>query len=67
VEATRVAAVRKAFMDMMNDTDFLATAKKRRVEINPVRGEEIQALVEKLYRTPEPILKRVRLIIGAKD
>jgi tripartite-type tricarboxylate transporter receptor subunit TctC len=67
VTATKVAAMRKAFMDMMNDSDFVATAKKRRIEINPVRGEEIQALMERLYQTPEPILKRVRLIIGAKD
>jgi tripartite-type tricarboxylate transporter receptor subunit TctC len=48
----RLAALRKAFMDTMKDPAFLADAKKRRLEIDPVSGEEIEKLVKELYSTP---------------
>jgi hypothetical protein len=48
----RVAAIRKAFMDVMKDPGFLKDAKKRRLEIDPVSGEYLEKLVNKLYATP---------------
>ena len=48
----RLAALRKAFMDVMKDPEFLADAKRRRLEIDPVSGEEIEKLVNELYQTP---------------
>jgi hypothetical protein len=51
----RLAALRKAFMDTMKDPGFLADAKKRRLEIDPISGEEIEALVKDLYSTPKEL------------
>jgi tripartite-type tricarboxylate transporter receptor subunit TctC len=48
----RVAALRKAFMDTVKDPAFLKDAKKRRLEIDPISGEEIEKLVNELYATP---------------
>jgi tripartite-type tricarboxylate transporter receptor subunit TctC len=48
----RVAALRKAFMDTMKDPKFLADAKRRRLEIDPIPGEDIEKLVNELYATP---------------
>ena len=63
VPADRVAALRKAFMETMKDTDFLAEAQKGQLEITPVSGEELQALVAKGYAVDPTIAKRVAEII----
>ncbi len=52
VPAERVALLRKAFMDTMQDKDFLADAAKGNFEIRPVAGEDIQQLVQEIYATP---------------
>jgi tripartite-type tricarboxylate transporter receptor subunit TctC len=62
----RVAALRKAFMDTMNDEDFLADAEKAQLEINPVDGERVQALVEEVYRTPPEVAKKAAALLQAK-
>ena len=48
----RVAALRKAFMQTLEDPAFLKDAEKRRLEIDPISGEEVEALVKELYDTP---------------
>src|SRR5262245_48694124 len=48
----RVAALRKAFMTACQDPELQAEAKKIRVEVGPLSGEEIQALVTKMYGLP---------------
>ena len=50
----RVAALRKAFMDTMNDPEFLADSDKAQLEINPVSGEEVQKLVSEIYAETAP-------------
>ena len=67
VAPERVAILRKAFMDTMNDKDFLAEAAKIDLEINPVSGEELQKLVADAYKTPPDIVKRTAdLLKGVK-
>lgn len=51
----RLAALRKAFMDVMKDPAFLKDAKKRRLEIDPIPGEEVEALVKSLYKTDKKL------------
>jgi tripartite-type tricarboxylate transporter receptor subunit TctC len=58
VPADRVTALRKAFMDTMNDKDFLADAERAKLEINPVDGEKVQALVKEIYATPPEVAKQ---------
>jgi tripartite-type tricarboxylate transporter receptor subunit TctC len=59
----RVEALRKAFMDTMEDKEFLAEADKAGLEITPVSGEKIQKLVEEVYQTPPEIAKKAGAII----
>ena len=54
--AERVEALRKAFDDTMRDREFLAEAERLNLEITPVQGVRIQALIEELYRTTSPEL-----------
>lgn len=56
VPAERVAVLRKAFGETMHDAEFLSEAKKLSLEVVPVSGERIQAMLEELYRTTSPEL-----------
>jgi len=59
----RKAALRRAFDATMTDPEFLAEAEKTNLEVNPVTGTAIDALLAEVYRTPkEVIAKAVRAI-----
>jgi tripartite-type tricarboxylate transporter receptor subunit TctC len=63
VPKDRADMLRKAFMDTMRDPDFLAEAAKARLEITPVSGDELDALVRDLYATPAAISQRAAAIL----
>ena len=50
--------MRGAFLAALKDKNLLADAAKLRLDVNPVSGDELQALVTKLYATPAHIIKR---------
>jgi tripartite-type tricarboxylate transporter receptor subunit TctC len=58
IPADRVQALQKAFMDTMHDPDFLADARKSRLDINPVSGEKLEALMREMYETPPDIARK---------
>jgi hypothetical protein len=60
VPAERVAAVRRAFDATMKDKAFLEEADKLKIEVDPLTGEQVAALVEQLYKTPPDTVARVR-------
>jgi len=59
VPADRTATLRKGFMNTMKDPGFLAEAEKMRLEINPVSGDAVQAIVQDVYQTPKSIAAAV--------
>lgn len=59
VPEERVALLRKAFMATVKDPGFLAEAKKAKLEIDPVSGEEVQDLVNEAYATPKAVVNRI--------
>ena len=64
VPADRVTALRKAFMDAMADPEFKAAADRAKLEINPVSGQDVQTLVERLLKTPADVVAATRRNIG---
>jgi tripartite-type tricarboxylate transporter receptor subunit TctC len=52
--------LRTAFDATMADPQFLADAEKMRIDILPLPGDKVQALVEKLYATPKDVITRAR-------
>ena len=60
VPADRVAALRKAFTDTLKDPEFMAQANRTKMEINPVTGEQVQALVKKVLNTPPEVVQAAR-------
>ncbi|HEY7663806.1 MAG TPA: hypothetical protein VH934_11855 [Xanthobacteraceae bacterium] len=59
VPADRVAALRQAFMDTLADREFMAEARKAKLEINPVSGEAVQKIVQEVYETPKSVADKV--------
>jgi tripartite-type tricarboxylate transporter receptor subunit TctC len=59
VPPARVAALRKAFDDIMKDPEFLAEAKKSNVDVRPMSGVELQALATEVVRTPSEIVDKM--------
>jgi tripartite-type tricarboxylate transporter receptor subunit TctC len=60
----RKAALRTAFDQTMADAEFLAEARQRGLEVNPVSGAEIDKLVTELYQTPADIVAELRSTIS---
>jgi len=66
VPADRAEILRKAFMDTMQDKEFLADADKAQMEITPVPGAEIQALVKELYGLPATVAQKAAALVNVK-
>jgi hypothetical protein len=56
--ADRVAALRAAFAATMSDPGFKATAKKSRVPLSPITGQQVTDHVNKLFAMPKSIIDR---------
>jgi tripartite-type tricarboxylate transporter receptor subunit TctC len=60
----RAAALRTAFDATMKDPDYLAEAKQRRLDINPMSGAAIDALIAELYATPPDVIATTKTVIS---
>jgi tripartite-type tricarboxylate transporter receptor subunit TctC len=63
----RVDALRAAVKATLADPQFQAEAKKINLEIQPADPEAIGKLVEDIFRTPQPVLERARLLLGVAN
>src|SRR5262249_35366815 len=64
VPPERIKALRDGFDATMSDPDFLAEAAQQKLVINPVSGEKLAALVDRIYATPQELLDRVAALGG---
>jgi tripartite-type tricarboxylate transporter receptor subunit TctC len=60
----RHAALVAAFDATMKDAEFLATAKKLKIDVNPVSGKSLSELLAELYQTPKDVLKKAAQAIA---
>jgi tripartite-type tricarboxylate transporter receptor subunit TctC len=63
VPAERVAALREAFHATMKDPEFLKDAAQMNFEVDPVYGEAMQKIVEKVLSTPKNLAARAKTIL----
>ncbi len=61
--AARVKMLREAFDATMKDPAFLEDAKKQKLEVDPVSGEKLAALIKKTYATPKSVVDRISKIL----
>jgi tripartite-type tricarboxylate transporter receptor subunit TctC len=66
VPPERVEALRRAFDATMKDPAFLTDAEKSKIEIDPLTGPQVAALVEQVSRTPAETVARVRAAMENK-
>ena len=58
-----LAMWRAAFDATMTDPDFLADARKQKLDVIPEDGEHVAAIVRKIYATPKPIVDKIGELI----
>ena len=59
----RVKVLQKAFMDTMQDPEFLADAKRSKMDINPVPGEEVEKTVARFFKLDPALVTKLREIL----
>lgn len=59
---TRLTALRAAFDASMTDPALRQEAAKQRLDITPMSGADIAALVARFYQTPAPVVERARVL-----
>jgi tripartite-type tricarboxylate transporter receptor subunit TctC len=62
--AERAQALRRAFDETMKDPEYLAEAKQRTLEVNPMTGAEIDKLIGELYQTPPDVIAMTKSVIA---
>ncbi len=64
VPADRVKILRDAFKMTMEDKEFLAELDKRKFDLDPVPGEELEKIVKEVMSQPPDIIARMKKLLG---
>ncbi|HEY2987005.1 MAG TPA: tripartite tricarboxylate transporter substrate-binding protein [Candidatus Binatia bacterium] len=59
----RIKILRDAFDKTMKDPEFLAEVKKRKYELDPTRGEELERIVKESMSQPQEIIQRMKKVL----
>lgn len=63
VPADRINILRTAFMKTMGDKAFLDDARQQKLEINPMPGQDVEALMKRIYTTASPeVVARAKVL-----
>jgi len=65
VPAERAAAIEAAFAKTFQDKEFLEEAQKANLEIAPLYGKEVAALIKEMLAMPEGIKEKLRKVMAA--
>ena len=64
IPGDRVKILREAFRKTMSDPELLAEAKKRAFEVNPIGGEELEAMAKDLMAQPPEVIERMKKLVA---
>ena len=64
--ADRIEALRRAFMDTLKGPELLAEARKIGLDISPITGPDVQAMLADIYASPEELKRGLREAVRAK-
>ena len=65
VPEDRANALRKAFEDTMKDETYLAEMKAKKLDVGPIRWQDIPPLLKAFYATPQDVVDETRTIISS--
>jgi tripartite-type tricarboxylate transporter receptor subunit TctC len=60
VPADRLALLRKAFKETLDDPELKAESEKQKLDMTYRPPEELEALVTQLYAMPKPLIKKAQ-------
>jgi tripartite-type tricarboxylate transporter receptor subunit TctC len=63
VAKERVEAIRQAFRDTTKDEEFRQLLAKQKLELDPIEGEDVAKIVQRLYSAPPSVIERARELI----
>jgi hypothetical protein len=58
-----VLLLRKAFGETLTDPEFVADAKKSRLDTDPLTGEEIEKIVQQLFKMDASLVNQLKEIL----
>jgi tripartite-type tricarboxylate transporter receptor subunit TctC len=64
VPEDRVKILRDAFNKSLDDPALLSEAEKRKLEVDPVSGEELESLAKEVIAAPPDVVERIKKILG---
>ena len=59
----RVHMLRKAFIETMKEPEFLAEAKKTKLDIDPVTGEELERTIAGLFKLDSGLVAKLKEVL----
>jgi tripartite-type tricarboxylate transporter receptor subunit TctC len=66
VPPERVAALRRAFADMLEDPAFRSEAEHAKLYLRPASGEAMEKIVHDVLAAPPPVIQRLRALMSSK-
>ncbi len=61
--ADRVQTLRAAFLETLRDPELLADARQAKLDLDPLGGEELERLVEELFRLDPAVVTKLKGIL----
>jgi tripartite-type tricarboxylate transporter receptor subunit TctC len=64
IPAERLKILRDAFTKAVNDQELVEEAKKKRLELDPVSGEDLQTLASEIVAQPPEVVERMKKLLA---
>jgi len=64
IPAERLRTLRESFVKLMDDPAFRGDVKKRGLEVEPTRGEELEKLARQVMSQPAEVIERVKVLMA---
>ena len=55
--------LRKAFVEVLQDSEFVADAKKSKLDTDPLTGEEVEIIVANLFKMDPRLVNQLKEIL----
>lgn len=60
----RLSMLRRAFDATMKDPEFVSDVRRQKLDLDPIDGERLGALIIRIYATPKSVVDRVRALMN---
>lgn len=64
ISRDRLAVLRKAFNETMQDPDFVKAVTSRGLSVQPTSGQDVANFIQKIGATPKPVIERTKQLLG---